>query len=384
MSRAFMYAPVVALSVHILSGSVVMAQPLNINPFPLERAGTLSSQGPVIEQVPAVQKFADDNDKELIRLEEENEALELQLRELEMQRKMEQEEFSRKQEEISLERKNRELAAELKALTEEKKLARESVREKAQLEKHLASLAAQQAADRQAESVSQDLARVETSANVGLEPVDAIRMQRAQNAGRVVEMNRSFSDLGLGGIDGDVDMIPMPITAQDKVGAPMSDSRVARAIAAEAKTPEAPQMLKPVVKKDMVVASAPVQVQPRSTNFEAKAEKYDLAFIPMPGSVEPSSVQYAPREVVRSNYLSASAGESLEDVLRSWSQSQGVGFLWKTTQRFDVLKPVSGDGGYEAAVEGLLSQYNGNGLRPVGRLQTDPVTGFTTLSILSE
>ena len=85
-----------------------------------------------------------------------------------------------------------------------------------------------------------------------------------------------------------------------------------------------------------------------------------------------------------SSYRTANAGESVEDVLRSWSQAEGVGLLWKTTQNFDVLKPVSAQGDYASSVQALLDQYDGKALRPVGMLSTDPVTGTRTLSIMSQ
>lgn len=80
----------------------------------------------------------------------------------------------------------------------------------------------------------------------------------------------------------------------------------------------------------------------------------------------------------------AKSGESLEDVLRSWSNAEGVGFLWKTTQRYDVAGAVSGGNGFAQSVETLLSQYSAQDVRPIGKLHTDPLTGTRTLSVYSE
>ncbi|MFK7839241.1 MAG: TcpQ domain-containing protein [Bdellovibrionales bacterium] len=81
----------------------------------------------------------------------------------------------------------------------------------------------------------------------------------------------------------------------------------------------------------------------------------------------------------------ARSGNSLEDVLRRWSQQARIGFLWKTTQRYAVKDDVSmANGKYAESVQALLDQYNDDKVRPVGRLHVDPVTGNRTLTIVTQ
>lgn len=82
-------------------------------------------------------------------------------------------------------------------------------------------------------------------------------------------------------------------------------------------------------------------------------------------------------------FLTALKGESVEDVLRGWSHSEGVGLLWKTRLRFGVVDALSVEEGYEKSVETLLSQFSDTSRPLVGQLDTDPVTGVRTLSVMT-
>ena len=146
-----------------------------------------------------------------------------------------------------------------------------------------------------------------------------------------------------------------------------------------------------LVKSNAVILNDETQVKPVEPSRERKVsrqvdhEAAGLTVIPYPvqqnmqGANPSASIQrHAPSQA------SAQAGESLEDVLRSWSRAEGVGFLWKTTQNFNLQAPISMNGNYAASVEALLAQYDGDAIRPVGKLTTDPVTGTRILSILTE
>ena len=85
--------------------------------------------------------------------------------------------------------------------------------------------------------------------------------------------------------------------------------------------------------------------------------------------------------VERQPFFNANRGESVEDVLQSWANSEGIGFLWKTSLRVGVSESVSIDEGFETAIVTLLDLYAGLERPLVGQLDTDPVTGVRTLSI---
>lgn len=89
----------------------------------------------------------------------------------------------------------------------------------------------------------------------------------------------------------------------------------------------------------------------------------------------------ASKDPKRQSFLTAIEGESVEDVLRSWSEAQGVGFLWKSSLRIAVINAVASDEGFEKSVEALLAQYADQPRPFVGRLDTDPVTGVRVLSV---
>ena len=83
-------------------------------------------------------------------------------------------------------------------------------------------------------------------------------------------------------------------------------------------------------------------------------------------------------------YMTARPGEAVEDVLRSWSDTNNVGFLWQTRTRYKVKEPVDGADGYEQSVEALVSQFSDEQRPLAAKLNIDPVTGFRTLMVTTQ
>jgi len=81
---------------------------------------------------------------------------------------------------------------------------------------------------------------------------------------------------------------------------------------------------------------------------------------------------------------SAPRGGYLEAVLKSWSERAGVELVWRTDRGFVLGQNVNFGGSYEEAVQNLLSMFDREVLRPVGQLNTDPVTGRRTLFIYAD
>ena len=344
----------------VFSAMPVFAQSLSINPFPMEKATTLSVQPPQMLEEPRVESFAREAEDEILRLEMEkaalkrkledaekaktkdigdqssnavsdlrrqNEALAKQLAALsQKQSAVEADEVvvmtpMRDRPPVSLKQKNKELARELRA-------AQAAEREKVDLQFAMDALEAQKKADLAATAV-----------------VPSARDLQAVRNAKAVHYDVAAYDGGAG-----VNMTPMPLKESDM-----------RERVSGMDRPVAP------------VVSEVVQEKPVSAGNDLTKIK-----------ILPSS-GYAPQNVAaQSFYPSANAGESLEDVLRSWSQAEGVGFLWKTTMRFDVPKTVSSKGDYAGSVAALLEQFGTQDVRPVGELYVDPVTNFKTLTIMSE
>ena len=277
---------------------------------------------------------------------------------------------------ISLKEKNRELAEELRAQTEKK-------RKQAEIDMAMRALEAQKRADEAAETVAvqdagyaPDVEPLFESASVQDNPVNMVPMpMESKPLRRSDVMEVRASDLGL---------------VEPKLEATLKEPKmeVAREPDAQVASVVTPKVVEEPMLEASIEPSAPVRQRRVSRAYDYEAA--GLTVIPYPGQGQNQNVQNVTyssepdmREV-RSPYRSANAGESVEDVLRGWSQAEGVGFLWKTTRDFEVLKPVSAQGDYAASVQALLDQYEGQNTRPVAHLQTDPVTGTRTLSVLSE
>lgn len=107
---------------------------------------------------------------------------------------------------------------------------------------------------------------------------------------------------------------------------------------------------------------------------------YDL----LPGSATMGGPLVEPPEVGAPGMWNAPAGSNLQQVLRIWSQQAGVNFSWQSHTGFAVKSAVSANGSYEDALQILMQQYaNDRGLRPVVRLNNDPVTGERFLFVES-
>ncbi len=61
-------------------------------------------------------------------------------------------------------------------------------------------------------------------------------------------------------------------------------------------------------------------------------------------------------------------GTDMRNVLQLWSREAGVRLLWDSSVDFPIKKTVSMKGDFQTALESLLAQYNGESIRPVGRL----------------
>ncbi len=65
-------------------------------------------------------------------------------------------------------------------------------------------------------------------------------------------------------------------------------------------------------------------------------------------------------------------GSSLRDVLDSWARRKDITVSWTATHQFPVKESISVDGSFEQAVQSLIAQYNGEKIKPVAQLYTNP------------
>lgn len=452
MSRTFIAALIFSVS-HIPSG---FSQPLNINPFPVERAGTLSAKDPEILKQEPVEAFAEEAEEEILRLERENAELAEELKEIETKKqelerieaeKLEQQkneaqrseqerldELAREQkrkESLRLEQErieaqeqeNARLAEQLEQQKREEEYLAEQRRENAMLAKQLADVQKQkherelsqeklklleqekQIAEQQSEVVSlkeknqqlsdelralteerrieKEARRKQAELEIALKEMEKQKrldneVQQAEQPESIAAVDPLFESASMA--DNPVKMTPMP---GDKMALQPNDKQDPEILEVRASDLG---LIEPSLNA-LDTSQANVQVAEVTPQKEVQPEIIDL------GATKIKVLPYednvgVPIDVVspaRSFYRTAKAGESLEDVLRSWSQAEGVGFLWKTTQHYDVIQPVDrAKQNYAASVEALLGQYEGQSVRPIGKLHTDPVTGTTTLSVLSE
>jgi len=340
------------LALTVFSSSAVFAQPLNINPYP--KASTLSSQGPEIMVQEPVDAFADEAEEEILRLEQENEALAKKLAEMQSQNI----EPVVLPEPITLEKRESvveddsqkaiDLRAESKRLADELRIETEARRKQAELDLALSAMEAQK--------------KVDMAADMPVELADADAKLNAVKVAKL-DIDPLFESAAKqnDALHNPVKMTPMPVKA-----AQVEPNEVLAVRASDL------GLVEPAAETPIV---APIPKQAASAPTITK-----IQVLPMPAEHKSASDYLAARPL----YRTAQVGESLEDVLRSWSQAEGVGFLWKTTQRYGVVSSVSNDENYASSVGALLDQYDGQSVRPIGKLHTDPVTGFTTLSVFSE
>lgn len=77
----------------------------------------------------------------------------------------------------------------------------------------------------------------------------------------------------------------------------------------------------------------------------------------------------------------ARKGQSLKQILSGWAEAGDVEMLWHYDRALLVLDDVQRNGAFEDAVLALLEQYKGRNLRPVGTLYVDNAAGKKTLRV---
>ncbi len=75
---------------------------------------------------------------------------------------------------------------------------------------------------------------------------------------------------------------------------------------------------------------------------------------------------------------------SLEQALRSWAGSQEFELVWQADRDFSVKETVSTNDNYEMALRDILSMYDGDKVRPVGKLYRDRNSSKPVLVVKSE
>jgi len=353
-----------ALALSVFGGSVLVttpaqAQSLNINPFPMEKATTLSTQPPQMIEGNSVKTFAKEAEDEILRLE---------LEKADLRRRLEEKNAEDVRavgdqganDVLKLKRQNEALARQLAAVSYgEPKVS--NVAAAPERSRPPVSLKQKNRA------LAQELRQVQAlergnKADLGF-AMQALEAQRKADNASAVSPVQPYNVASYQSPDADnVRMTPMPLMAGDK------DLRVSG-----------------VDRIDPALVHAKA-VAPRASVKPASGGAADLTKI----KILPSPMQgsYAGQPIVtqahRGVVSSVRAGEPLEDVLRGWSQAEGVGFLWKTTMRFDVPQAMSSKGRYEDSLAALLGQFDNAAVRPIGTLHVDPVTNFKTLTIMSE
>lgn len=89
----------------------------------------------------------------------------------------------------------------------------------------------------------------------------------------------------------------------------------------------------------------------------------------------------APKTVKSSGAWHALQGTSLRSVLEQWGKESGVMIVWNTDQTFPLQANVKHQGKFEEAVQIVLTQFVGQGVRPAAQLNQDPDTGERALII---
>ena len=84
------------------------------------------------------------------------------------------------------------------------------------------------------------------------------------------------------------------------------------------------------------------------------------------------------------NHWRALQGTNLRKVLQRWSAEEGVNFVWDTDQQFYVPQSVKATTDFADAVSLILSQFQGQPIRPKAILNFDPETKSKALVIQSD
>jgi hypothetical protein len=81
------------------------------------------------------------------------------------------------------------------------------------------------------------------------------------------------------------------------------------------------------------------------------------------------------------SYWQAEKGDSLRNVLQSWSDDAGVRLYWVPSADYKLPDAIRLQGSYTDAVTQILGAYNDAPARPVGRLHPNLPMGPSVLII---
>ena len=109
----------------------------------------------------------------------------------------------------------------------------------------------------------------------------------------------------------------------------------------------------------------------------------------MPATEVKATAEPAPMvsEVAQPAYLdaahswSATSGQTLRSVLSEWSDKVGVQLHWENVYDYAIVSDWSYDGDYVHAVDGILTAFEGETPKPVGRLHPNAPTGPVILVV---
>jgi hypothetical protein len=71
----------------------------------------------------------------------------------------------------------------------------------------------------------------------------------------------------------------------------------------------------------------------------------------------------------------------MRGVLQLWAREAGVELVWDSAVEFPVKQTLNMQGDFESALEAMLEQYQGDTIRPIGRLHAPPGEGAKFLVI---
>lgn len=80
-------------------------------------------------------------------------------------------------------------------------------------------------------------------------------------------------------------------------------------------------------------------------------------------------------------FWQAEKGDSLKNVLQTWSDDSGVKLYWVSVEEYKLPAAIRVEGSYTEAVSKVLTSYGETGVRPVGRLHPNQPAGPAVLII---
>lgn len=81
------------------------------------------------------------------------------------------------------------------------------------------------------------------------------------------------------------------------------------------------------------------------------------------------------------SFWQAEKGDSLKNVLQTWSDDSGVKLYWVSVEDYRLPAAIRVEGSYTEAVSKVLTSYGETGVRPVGRLHPNQPAGPAVLII---